>query len=234
MYKILSLFSLFFLLSLNVKSQDISSDMIHSILFQKNNENKYSSLMIGAINEQFTISFDVLSGIEYDLYYVIEHCDFNWDKSKILKSEYLSGFDDVKIDDYSSSFNTYQIYTNYNISFPNSNTSFKKSGNYIIKIMDEFGLELFRRKFILFENLSIVKTEIKRSRNLNNIEEKQVVNFEINPLNIRFNNPDKNVKTIVFKNNDIEQSIKNLKPQYKIGQKLIEFTFFDKKKKLVV
>ena len=242
MHKILSLFSLFILLSLNVKSQDISSDMIHSILFQKNNENKSSSLMIGAINEQFRISFDVLSGIEYDLYYVIEHCDFNWDKSKILKSEYLSGFDDVKIDDYSSSFNTYQIYTNYNISFPNSNTSFKKSGNYIIKIMDEFGLELFRRKFILFENLSIVKTEIKRSRDLNNIEEKQVVNFEINPLNIRFNNPDKNVKTIVFKNNDIEQSIKNLKPQYKIGQKLIykydqessfwagnEFLYFDNK-----
>ena len=242
MQKILTLFSLFFLFSFNVKSQDISSDMIHSILFQKNNENKSSSLMIGAINEQFTISFDVLSGIEYDLYYVIEHCDFNWDKSKILKSEYLSGFDDVKIDDYSSSFNTYQIYTNYNISFPNSNTSFKKSGNYIIKIMDEFGLELFRRKFILFENLSIVKTEIKRSRELNNIEEKQVVNFEINPLNIRFNNPDKNVKTIVFKNNDIEQSIKNLKPQYKIGQKLIykydqessfwagnEFLYFDNK-----
>ena len=139
MQKILTLFSLFFLFSFNVKSQDISSDMIHSILFQKNNENKSSSLMIGAVNEQFTISFDVLSGIEYDLYYVIEHCDFNWDKSKILKSEYLSGFDDVKIDDYSSSFNTYQIYTNYNISFPNSNTSFKKSGNYIIKIMILWG-----------------------------------------------------------------------------------------------
>ena len=88
MQKILTLFSLFFLFSFNVKSQDISSDMIHSILFQKNNENKSSSLMIGAINEQFTISFDVLSGIEYDLYYFIEHCDFNWDKSKILKSEY--------------------------------------------------------------------------------------------------------------------------------------------------
>ena len=41
----------------------------------------------------------------------------------------------MKIEDYSSSFNTYQIYTNYNISFPNSNTSFKKSGNYTIKLV---------------------------------------------------------------------------------------------------
>ena len=148
MNKIFCLISILFLSYLNTMSQDISPDMIQSILFKKNNENKASSLMIGSVNEQFHISFDVLSGIEYDLYYVIEHCDFNWEKSDILKSEYISGFDDVKIEDYSSSFNTYQIYTNYNISFPNSNTSFKKSGNYIIKILDEFGIELFRRKFV--------------------------------------------------------------------------------------
>ena len=160
MNKIFCLISILFLPHLNTMSQDISPDMIQSILFKKNNENKASSLMIGSINEQFRISFDVLSGIEYDLYYVIEHCDFNWEKSNILKSEYISGFDDVKIEDYSSSFNTYQIYTNYNISFPNSNTSFKKSGNYLIKILDEFGIELFRRKFVLYENLSLVKTEI--------------------------------------------------------------------------
>jgi hypothetical protein len=148
----------------------------------------------------------------------------------------------VKIEDYSSSFNTYQIYTNYNISFPNSNTSFKKSGNYIIKILDEFGMEIFRRKFVLYENLSLVKTEIKRSREIEYINEKQVVNFEIAPVNIRFNNPDKNVKTVIFKNNDIEKSIKDLKPQYKIGQRLIykydkessfwggnEYLYFDNK-----
>ena len=63
------------------------------------------------------MSFDVLSGIEYDLYYVIEHCDFDWKKSQLLKSEYLQGFDDVKIEDYYSSFNTYQIYTHYKINF---------------------------------------------------------------------------------------------------------------------
>ena len=90
-----------------------------------------------------------------------------------------------------------------------------------VSILDEFGIELFRRKFVLYEDLSLVKTEIKRSRELEYINEKQVVNFEIAPVNIRFNNPDKNVKTVIFKNNDIEKSIKDLKPQYKIGQKLI-------------
>ena len=167
------------------------------------------------------MSFDILSGLEHDLYYVIEHCDFNWEKSQLIKSEYIQGFDDVKIDNYSSSFNTYQIYTHYNISFPNSNTSFKKSGNYIIKIIDEYGDEIFRRKFILYENLVTVQTEIKRSREIEFINEKQVVNFEINPINIQLNNPSKTVKVKVFKNNELNYSIDNIKPQYNMGRKLI-------------
>ena len=158
-------------------SQSLSNELVKSISFQKPNDNISSNLFIGTIGESFRISFDILSGYEYDLYYQIEHCDFNWEKSQLLKSEYMLGFDDVKIENYSSSFNTYQIYTHYNINFPNSNTRFKKSGNYIIKILDEFGKELFRRKFIIFENLSTVQTEIKRSRDIEFIHEKQVVNF---------------------------------------------------------
>ena len=242
MFKIFCLVLIFFFTSQNILSQDISAEMIHSISFQKQGENKSSNFLIGKINDRFLISFDVLSGIEYDLYYIIDHCDYNWEKSKLLKSEYIEGFDDVKITNYTSSFNTYQIYTNYNITFPNSNTSVKKSGNYIIRIFDEYGEELFNRKFIIYENLSSVKVDIKRSKELKNINEKQIVNFEVNPNNIRFNNPDKNVKTLVFKNSNIDSPITNVKPQYKIGNKLIykydkelsfwggnEYLYFDNK-----
>ena len=242
MFKIFCLVLVFFFTSQNILSQDISAEMIHSISFQKQGENKSSNFLVGKINDRFLISFDVLSGIEYDLYYSIDHCDYNWEKSKLLKSEYIEGFDDVKITNYTSSFNTYQIYTNYNITFPNSNTSVKKSGNYIIRIFDEYGEELFNRKFIIYENLSSVKVDIKRSKELKNINEKQIVNFEVNPNNIRFNNPDKNVKTLVFKNSNIDSPITNVKPQYKIGNKLIykydkelsfwggnEYLYFDNK-----
>ena len=242
MFRIFCLILVFFFTFQKILSQDISAEMIHSISFQKQGENKSSNFLVGKINDRFLISFDVLSGIEYDLYYIIDHCDYNWEKSKLLKSEYIEGFDDVKITNYTSSFNTYQIYTNYNITFPNSNTSIKKSGNYIIRIFDEYGEELFNRKFIIYENLSSVKVDIKRSQELKNINEKQVVNFEINPNNIRFNNPDKNVKTLVFKNSNINSPITNVKPQYKIGNKLIykynkelsfwggnEYLYFDNK-----
>ena len=221
MKKKLVLLSALFLSFKFIFSQSINPDNVKSISFQKQNENKFSNIFVGTVNEKFSLSFDILSGLEHDLYYVIEHCDYNWEKSQLIKSEYIQGFDDVKIDNYSSSFNTYQIYTNYNISFPNSNTSFKKSGNYIIKIIDEYGDEIFRRKFILHENLVTVQTEIKRSRQIEFINEKQVVNFEINPINIQLNNPSKTVKVKVFKNNELNYSIDNIKPQNNMGRKLI-------------
>ena len=78
-------------------SQSLSNELVKSISFQKPNDNISSNLFIGTIGESFRISFDILSGYEYDLYYQIEHCDFNWEKSQLLKSEYLQGFDDVKL-----------------------------------------------------------------------------------------------------------------------------------------
>jgi len=213
--------AILFLISKFTFTQSISPDLVKSISFLKQNDNRLSNVFVGTLNERFSLSFDILSGIEHDLYYIIEHCDYDWKKSQLIKSEYIQGFDDVKIDNYSSSFNTYQIYTHYNVGFPNSNTSFKKSGNYIIKIIDEYGEELFRRRFILYENLVTVQTEIKRSRQIEFINEKQVVNFEINPINIQINNPNKTVKVKVYKNNELYYSIDNIKPQYNMGKKLI-------------
>ena len=66
-----------------------------------------------------------------------------------------------------------------------------------------------------------MQTEIKRSRDIEFIHEKQVVNFEVNPINIQFNNPSKTVKIKVFKNNDLDYKIENIKPQYNLGNKLI-------------
>ena len=88
-------------------------------------------------------------------------------------------------------------------------------------MIDEYGDEIFRRKFILYENLVTVQTEIKRSREIEFINEKQVVNFEINPINIQLNNPSKTVKVKVFRNNELNYSIDNIKPQYNMGRKLI-------------
>ena len=101
-----------FLMSLflgNSQVQEMdNTDEIKSISL-KSNISK-SGLPLLSLNERLYIEFDVLNSNEDDYYYVIEHYNFDWTKSRLMKSEFLEGLDNLRIFNYENSFNTYQIY----------------------------------------------------------------------------------------------------------------------------
>jgi hypothetical protein len=129
--------------------------------------------------------------------------------------------DDQHIQEYENSFNTLQIYSHFKLKIPNNDLRIIKTGNYFLEIYDDYDEIVFTKKFIIYKNDAIVATEIKRSRNLNFINEKQIVQFSIKPKNTFFINPKNNVRTLIFKNNNIKNNITILKPQYTIGNTLI-------------
>ncbi len=196
-------------------------EYIKTISFTTNNENYSTNLPIIKLGEKFALDFDVLNNQEEDYYYTIDQLNFDWSKSQLIKSEYLRGFDNIKIQNYKTSFNTYQTYSHYKLKIPNQDVRITKSGNYILKIYDEYGNIVFSRKFIVYESITTVPTQIKRLRNLKYIHTKQSVNFQVNPVTIQLNNPKNTVKTLIIQNNNLSTSIGNLKAQYTIGSKLI-------------
>ena len=196
-------------------------EYIKTISFTSNNENYSTNLPIIKLGEKFTLDFDVLNNQEEDYYYTIDQLNFDWSKSQLIKSEYLRGFDNIKIQNYKTSFNTYQTYSHYKLKIPNQDVRITKSGNYILKIYDEYGNIAFSRKFIVYESITTVPTQIKRLRNLKYIHTKQSVSFQVNPVTIQLNNPKNTVKTLIIQNNNLSTSISNLKAQYTIGSKLI-------------
>ena len=196
-------------------------EYINTVSFTTNQENYSTNLPIIKLGERFTLDFDVLNNEEADYYYTIDQLNFDWSKSQLIKSEYLRGFDNIKIQNYKTSFNTYQTYSHYKLEIPNQNVRIIKSGNYILKIYDEYENIVFSRKFIVYESITTVSTRIKRLRNLKYIHTKQSVNFEVNPVTIQLNNPKNTVKTLIIQNNNLNTSISNLKAQYTIGSKLI-------------
>ena len=196
-------------------------EYINTISFTTNNENYSTNLPIIKLGERFTLDFDVLNNQEEDYYYTIDQLNFDWSKSQLIKSEYLRGFDNVKIQNYKTSFNTYQTYSHYKLKIPNQDVRIIKSGNYILKIYDEYGNIAFSRKFIVYESITTVPTQIKRLRNLKYIHTKQSVSFQVNPVTIQLNNPKNTVKTLIIQNNNLSTSISNIKAQYTIGSKLI-------------
>ncbi len=215
---------------------------IKTIQFRGNSE--FSGTPIIKLGQGFTLEFDDLVGNEADYYYKISYYNFDWTPTQLSKIEYLDGFDNVRIREYKNSFNTLQIYTHYKLSIPNRWTKgLKVSGNYMIGIYNEKDELVFSRRFIVYEDIANIGVQIKRSRDLNYINTRQVVNFSISGGDrIIFKNPDRNLNTLVIKNNNLQNSIYNLKPQYHMGTKLIyryneessfnggnEFLYFDSK-----
>lgn len=195
-------------------------DYIKTIAFKGNTPE--SQLPILRLGEYLVLEFDALNGDEEDYYYKIEHYNFDWTPSILAKSEYMDGFDNQRIRTYENSLNTYQIYSNYKLTIPNQQTrGLKVSGNYLISIYNSYDELVFSRKFMIYEDKTNVGVIIKRARDVQFIEEKQRVEIVISPTGMQFNNPMQTIKTVIVQNNNLKTAIKNLKPQYTIGNQLI-------------
>jgi type 9 secretion system plug protein len=191
---------------------------IKTVTFVQNGQNQ---IPLFSLTDTFQLQFDDLFGNEANYYYEIIHCDYDWKPSQLVKSEYLQGFDNVRIQNYTNSFNTLQIYSHYALTLPNRQTQLRVSGNYLIKILNEDKETVFSRKFILYEDLVQVPMQIKRARTLKVINEMHNLDFAVKSNNIIFQNPLKNVKILLLQNGQLDTGIMNIKAQYTIGNDLI-------------
>ncbi len=238
LFQLIVLFS-FTLATAQVEKEIVPPYNIKTISFVQNNQNVVPIFQLG---DAFQLQFDDLFGNDASYFYEIIHCDYNWNPSDLQKRDYLQGFDNQRIQESTSSFNTLQIYTHYKLNFPNANTQLKISGNYMLKILNEDKEVVFSRKFTVYEDLVSVPLQVKRARNVKDLDSKQNLEFAIKSNVINFQNPLKNIKTILLQNGKFQTAISNIAPQYTIGNDLVykydtptqfwagnEFLYFDNK-----
>lgn len=217
-----SLLFVFFFSS--VTAQEVQKEIeppynIKTVSFVQNGSNVVPIFELGSA---FAFQFDDLFASEANYYFEVVHCDYNWKTTDIPKTDYVNGLDNQRINDYSNSFNTLQIYSHYRLSFPNQfTTQLKLSGNYMLRILNEDREVVLSRKFILYEEHSTVTAQVKRSRNLGNIDQKQNLDFAIFSNDIVFQTPLQNVKVLLLQNGNFNTAIKNIVPQYTAGNQLI-------------
>ena len=201
-------------------------ETIKSITF-KSKSNPLGELPILKLGEAFDLEFDALVSNEPDFYYKIKHYNYDWTPSILVRTEFLQGVDNQRIQNYRNSFNTYQLYSHYKLSIPNAQTQgLKVTGNYMIFIYNSFGEEIFSRKFMIYQSLVTPGISIKRSRNVKTIETTQTVDIEV-AAGTKVNNPLQTINTLIIQNSNLNTAITNVKPQYTIGNKLI-YRYVDK------
>ena len=211
----LILFFLFF-------STSFFAQNIKSIQLRPLQEDNYSSIVpLGTLLE---LSFDDLDADSKNYNYRIEHMTHDWQKSRLLSSQYIDGFDENSILSVTNSFNTFQNYTHYAVKIPNINSVITKSGNYLISVINDYDEVVFSRKLVLYENETTVAVNVSRSRNTKTINTQQTVEFTVNHPNLRINNPSQEINVVILKNENWNEKIIELQPTF-FKQNQLQYTY---------
>ena len=235
-------FTIFF--GISTYAQDeievVEPSYIKSVILHAHKINVFAPII--RLGETIQFSFDDLEGDEKEYTYKVEHCTYDWKKSDISSTVYRTGFTTDRIRNFENSFNTYQNYTHYELFIPNENMRLKVSGNYLLSVLNENEEVIFTRRFIVYQPKVEVGVSLHKARKIVDIDTKQNVEILINHPELLINNPSEEIKLAIYKNNDWNSVITNIKPQYYRGTQLIykygdkttfwggnEFLFFDSK-----
>jgi hypothetical protein len=174
-------------------------------------------------NGQVLLAFDDLRGGSRSYYYTLEHCDENWNSSNLAAAEYLQGFTDDRIIDYSYSLSTLQKYTHYQLKLPNDNIKPKIAGNYVLKVYEDEDpnrLILTRRLYVLNERVLVTASVVPPAeQSLRKTHQK--INFQLDCPGLNLQNPSNDLHTLVLQNACPETVLITTEPALIRGTQLI-------------
>ncbi|MDR0733067.1 MAG: DUF5103 domain-containing protein [Dysgonamonadaceae bacterium] len=182
---------------------------------------KWDAAPIADLNGEIVINFDVMEAAPGAFTYTVTHCNADWTPSQLIQSEFMSGFQNPYVDDYTQSFNTTVNYVNYRIAFPNENIRLKVSGNYAVLVFPEHDdTPILCACFSLMERKSdiFMQATSQTDRGMNSFY--QQVNFTITYGN-EVKTPMQDLKVYVRQNNRADNEAALLKPLRIQGNQLI-------------
>lgn len=221
MIKVKQTYFLFFIPCLffgQVLEEKPPPDHINTVIIHA--EQEMENIPIVELGKAFTLRFDDLNANEAYYYYTIQHANSDWSPTDLFKSEYLDGFDDIRIRTMSNSSATLQGYTHYTLTLPNRDTRIVKSGNYLISIHDESNKLVFSRRFVVFEKNANVQVGVFRLRSLDGIDTTQRVEIGVRTNNLNARQPEEEILVWVLQNYKWASAKKLTKPDYIMNQTL--------------
>lgn len=218
--------------------ETIKTVMMHRIGFELSNPVLYMNE-----NMQLLFSFDDLSDGDKNYHYTIIHCDGNWNESFLSQTDYLTGFPDNPLNDYSLSFNTTFNYTHYELLIPNENVKLNYSGNYVLLVYEDSDKSkvVVTQRFYVVDPKVAINVNVRRATYDPFKGSNHEIDFVVNYIdNFVIENPLKDVKVVLMQNGRWDNAITNLKPLYIRSDRLVydydrenvfpagnEFRYFD-------
>lgn len=174
----------------------------------------YPILLLNS-EDELIFSFDDLKGGVRNYYYTFQHCDQNWEASNLTTFDYLDGYEENTIDNYSFSFGTLQAYTHYSVNFPNDNIDFKVSGNYVVKVWedDNRDVPLIVKRFFVWEELASINAKVYRPNLIEFRNNYQEINFTVDIRSLDVSHALDEIRVTLFQNGRYDNAIYDIKPR---------------------
>lgn len=173
-------------------------------------------------SEKLELSFDDLDADKKNYSISFEHCTANWESSNLMPAEYMLGFFEANIINFTYSTITLTKYTHYSIQFPQANMQFIKSGNYIVYVYEDNDKEklVLTKRFMIYEDKITVLANVRQAIGNDEQYEKQHLDFTILNSTYELTNPFTDLKVIITQNNRWDNAINNIKPTFAEPNKL--------------
>lgn len=170
------------------------------------------------------ISFDNIGSTVHDLQYRVLYCNANWEVSSLLPIEYITGFQEGRIEPVSANM-TVQDYIHYEFSLPNSITQLRLSGNYIVQIQNaETGELWMQRRIMVNENAIKFSATAKRATIIEHCDEFQEVDCGISTEGLSVFDPFNDIKLVILQNGDWRTASTGLRPRF-VNQYMLDYDY---------
>jgi hypothetical protein len=215
---------------------------IHTVQLNPIGDDQAPPIMRLNAGNQLHLNFDDLSAEFKNFSYTFIHCDAYWSPSDLMKQEYLTGFQDNYIEEYTFSLNTLVPYVHYELRFPNEDVSFTKSGNYLLVVFqnDDPNDLILTRRFMVFEDVVGISAVVQRGTKVEYRDNKHEIDFTVNHFGYDIIDPYRDLKIVLLQNWRWDNAISGLIPRFINGTTLEynyeeentfyagnEFRFFD-------
>jgi len=168
-------------------------------------------------------SFDDLNDEQSTYYFSIIHCDSKWESSELQLFDYMKGFNENEIYDFSYSVNTLQDYTHFSLELPNRDVELLVSGNYIIEVFEDMDhtRPVLTQRFIIYETEAKININVKTSSVVADKDYRQEIDFTVNIGRLKIFNVFDEIKVVVMQNMRWDNAIYDLQPKFIKGSELI-------------